>query len=181
MTFLRLNNTVIPTKDFIEHLQKRARCKRHYRRGAPGRTFVALDESIVLRELKNMLPWEEVCAFMKTHKCTDNIFCVSAQWLHANSAHSQKCHQDHAHGYGLYFTVVFTIDGSKVDTMIENEGMYEPAACNILVYDTFHPHFGQAGENNSKVFVGFSDPGFEKYNRIAKEHLHARKKFYSRI
>ena len=176
---LRLNDCVNMTKPLLDHLEKRGKHKSYYRRGSPGRTFVALDENIVLHELKKILPWDRILTFMKTHNSSNDLFCVCAQWMHANSMRPQKPHRDHTHGYGRYFNIVFTIDGSKIDTMVEISGKYECANCNILVYDSFHSHFGPAGQNKSKVFIGFSNPQTENYNSIAREHLHARKKTYT--
>ena len=106
--------------------------------------------------------------------------------LHANSARPQRPHRDHKHDYGKYFTVVFTIDESQVDTMLETEygETHKPADCTILVYDTaLHSirTLVRLAKTTSKVFVGFSDPSFDQYNSIAKEHLHGRKKAYEHI
>ena len=178
---LRINTCVTVSERLLEHIQNRAKSKQNIRRGTPGRAFITLDEKLVLCEIQQILPWDQLRAFMIAHNITNNLSCVSAHWLHANSKHQQKCHRDHKHGYGRHFAVVFTIDGSKVDTMINIKGRYESASCDVLVYDTFELHYGNSGENRSKIFVGFTDPGFENYMSIAKDHLHGRKKSYLRI
>ena len=179
--FLRLNDPATITPSFKAHLWNRANSKQYQRRGSPGRTFVALDEKLALGEMTKMAQWEQIRSFMYAHSCTRNLYCVSAQWLHANSARHQRPHRDHTHGYGRYFAVIFTIDASRVDTMLETESGHTPADCAILVYDTFHTHFGPSGRNWSKVFVCFADTTFDQYNSLAKQQLHGRKKAYENI
>lgn len=182
MSVLKLKEAVVPSRSLMEHIHTRESHQRFYRRGSPGRKFVALDETIVLKELAKSVMFREIVDFMHKESNALYLCCVSAQLLHSNSTRPQTPHRDHQHGYKKYFSVVFTIDGSNVDTMISNaSGEYECADCSVLVYDTFHDHFGPSGKNYSKVFVGFADPFIPEYGSISHSHVHSCKNSYPMV
>ena len=177
---LRCSRAPKITSALVNHVISR-QGGRFDRRGSACRTFVVLDEEFVLRQIYSYCTTEPVQRFL--YNCLGNdVYCVSAQLLKASKhAKQQVVHRDHPHGFRKYATLVFTIDGRMVDTLIEQNGTLCPANCSALIYDSHYPHAGPAGPSENKIFVGFSNPSLPSYRSIARQNGHGKKKQYAKL
>ena len=135
-----------------------------------SRSWVELDEYLVVEELRDLIGCIEVRSFLQS--CLgDSVCCVMAQLLVASeNAKEQSIHTDHCCGYGKLIYLAFTLTGDRVDTLLEEGGRLRPADCLTLLYDGYHRHAGPAGASSSKIFLGFSNPMLPDYNRVEAQN-----------
>lgn len=182
MTVLRLDTPAILTDRLRTHMKTCEKNKKNWRRGRPGRQFIALNESLTLAELSRTGALDLVIPFLFRQLRARTVWCVCAQWMRSNSVKPQAAHRDHNCGYGKYVSVLIAIDNSVVDTLLatndeDPRDMYS-ANCKILAYDAYHLHAGAAGTNQSKLLINFSIPSLPDYPKIAHHNLHGVKKKY---
>lgn len=81
-------------------------------------------------------------------------------------------------GYKKYVYMGFRLDGTKMDTLLEEQQELRPADCETLLYDAYHLHAGPAGASDSKIFLGFSNMALPHFKSVTNQqrprHLEAR-------
>ena len=152
------------------HVEERRRSSRFHFRGKPFKTWVDLDPVLMVNELQEFLSNIEVSTYLLA-TLGDDVCCVTAELLLTSSAKApqQKKHRDHKFGYGKFVYLVFDIDGHLVDTLIDEDGTLCPANCPALLFDAFAYHAGPAGNRQSKILLGFSNPRLPCFRRMLRQ------------
>lgn len=152
------------------HVELRRRDSRFHFRGKTFKKWVDLDPVVMVNELQGFLSEVEVSRFLVA-TLGDNVCCVSAELLVTTSATApqQRKHRDHKYGYGKYVYLAFDINGRLVDTLIDEDGALCPANCPALLFDAFTFHAGPAGNNQAKIFLGFSNPRLPCFRRMLRQ------------
>lgn len=150
------------------HVEERRHCRQYHFRGLQSRTWIELDETIFVEELRDFLGCTEIRSFLQDGLVDCSyVCCVAMQLLVASeNAKQSSIHTDHTHGYGKLVWLVFDIEGGLVDTLLEERGRLRPADCLTLLFDAYHRHAGPAGASSTKIFVGLANPTLPDYKRI---------------
>ena len=152
------------------HVEERKHNPRFHFRGKTFKKWVDLDPVLMVNELQDFLGDIEVSRYLVA-TLGDDVCCVSAELLITTSAKApqQSKHRDHKCGYGKYVYLVFDINGRLVDTLIDEDGALCPANCPALLFDAFTFHAGPAGNSQTKIFLGFSNPRLPCFRRMLRQ------------
>ena len=166
----------------LQRIQKQCKKTRQIMKGRNRRRFITLKPEHIIDDVKSFLAANRT--FRMFLESRSALTCVHACLLHfSNDFHRQQpMHRDHKEGYGKYVTMVFSLDETKVDTLILTaDGSLLPANCNTLMYDAFHLHAGPECSFQNKVFVSFSDTNRCDFAKIARAMGHGVRKSYNSL
>ena len=151
----------------LAHIEERRGNPRFHFSGKTFKRWVDLDPMLMVNELHHFLSDVDVSTYLVA-TLGEDVCCVTAELLLTTSAKApqQSKHRDHTFGYRKYVYLVFDINGRLVDTLIDEDGTLCPANCPALLFDAFTFHAGPAGNSQTKIFLGFSNPRLRCFRRM---------------